>query len=228
MHANAINPKNGTWWNPAEGGRGFTLDGSGSTLMVGAFVYGTDGMPMWYLAVGQLTNNGANWSASLDKYQYGQCLSCVYKPSQLLGNDGTISIAFSSDTKGVMTLPNGSKINIESFFPAGSVANAIAPVLGFPITFKTIRMDTLTYATDPYGGCKATLTFTNIGSTLAKPYLYFDVVVGNVAVKQVIFNFSIAAGTTAANANSIYDSSYKDLDCGTFALRFNEAASAVY
>jgi hypothetical protein len=228
VSALAITPKIGTWWNTAESGRGYTIDGMGDTLMLGAFVYDANGYPVWYLAVGKLTNNGANWSATLDKTQNGQCLSCGYKAPISMGNDGTVSIIFSSDTKGVMTLPNGSKINIETFFPLGSAPNVSGNALAFPIDFKGIRMDALTYTTDTSGRCKAALTFTNTGGNALQPFLYFDILVGNIAVRQTIFNFSIMAGTTATVTNSIYDSATNALACGSFTMRFNDTASAVY
>lgn len=96
---------------------------------------------------------------------------------------------------------------------------------GFPISYNNIRIESLTYATASYGGCRASLTFTNTTASTAKPYLYFDVVVANVAIKTTVFSYTMLPGITAMATNSIYDSSLKDLDCGTFSLRFNAPAS---
>lgn len=96
---------------------------------------------------------------------------------------------------------------------------------GFPITYNNIRIESLTYATASYGGCRASLTFTNTTAETAKPYLYFDVVVANVAIKTTAFSYTMLPGITAMATNSIYDSSLNSLDCGTFSLRFNAPAS---
>lgn len=116
----AINPKVGVWWSPSEPGRGFVFDGSGATLAMQAYTYDAAGQAQWYLVVGELTNQGANWSGTLQKYKGGQCLGCAYRQSQDNGNDGVITIVFTSDTAGVLTMPNGTRSNIEAFFPLGT------------------------------------------------------------------------------------------------------------
>lgn len=125
--AMAVNPKVGVWWSPTEPGRGFVFDGSGSTLAMQAYTYDSTGQAQWYLAVGQLTNNGANWSGTLQKYKDGQCFGCAYKPSQENGTDGVITIRFTSDTAGVLTMPNGLQSNIEAFFPVGTFPSGTSP-----------------------------------------------------------------------------------------------------
>ena len=138
--AMAINPKVGAWWSPAESGRGYVLDGTGQTLAMQAYTYDSSGQPMWYLAVGQLKNNGANWSGTLEKYVGGQCFGCTYQQNQVNGNDGVISIQFTSDTTGIMTMPNGMKSNIQSYFPVGaSPVGAIAPS-GLAALFGTVNL----------------------------------------------------------------------------------------
>jgi hypothetical protein len=104
----ALTPQTGTWWNPAESGTGYALDIQHGVLTMLVFSYQSTGSPEWYYVSGPLTGNGRNFTATLDKYRGGQCISCFYngRPSQP-GNDGSVSITFFSATAGVMSLPGG-------------------------------------------------------------------------------------------------------------------------
>lgn len=101
----AIPPAAGLWWNPAESGSGYALDYKHGVLVVTVYSYTAAGAPIWYLAAGPVTNN--TFTATLDKYQGGQCIACAYKPTATNGNDGTVSITFTSATTATMTLPGG-------------------------------------------------------------------------------------------------------------------------
>jgi hypothetical protein len=68
----------------------------------------------WYLGVGPITNNV--FSATLDKYAGGQCISCAYVAPTLVGNDGTITITFTSPTTATADLAGGRHIQIERYF----------------------------------------------------------------------------------------------------------------
>lgn len=139
--ANAINPKVGVWWSPSESGIGFVFDGSGQTLAMQAYTYDSSGKPMWYLVVGQLTNNGVNWSGTLQKYISGQCFGCTYKPNQTNGNDGVISVQFTSDTTGILTMPNGMKSNIQSYFPIGTYPIGPISASGLAALYGTVSLN---------------------------------------------------------------------------------------
>jgi hypothetical protein len=104
----AFQPRTGQWWNPAESGSGYNVDIQNGVLVVTIFSYKANGDSEWYLASGALTNGGHTFTATLDKYRNGQCISCTYhgRPS-LLGNDGSISINFISETSAILLLPSG-------------------------------------------------------------------------------------------------------------------------
>jgi Leucine-rich repeat (LRR) protein len=106
----AIAPQVGLWWNPAESGTGYALDFKHGVLVVTVYSYTASGPPIWYLASGPVTNN--TFTATLDKYQGGQCIFCTYRPTEINGNDGTISIFFTSPTSAMMTLPGGRNVQI--------------------------------------------------------------------------------------------------------------------
>jgi hypothetical protein len=110
----AITPVAGVWWNKSEPGSGLGLDYKDGTLIVEVYSYLGDGSSQWYLAAGALTNNV--FTATLDKYTGGQCISCAYKAPTLSGNDGTITITFSSPTTAIADLPGGRHIAIERYF----------------------------------------------------------------------------------------------------------------
>jgi hypothetical protein len=114
--ASAFQPRTGHWWNPAESGRGFNIDVQDGVLVVTVYTYQAGGAAQWYLSSGPMTNSGRNFTGTLDKYQGGQCISCGYagRPT-LVGNDGTISISFTSETAATLTLPGGRTTNIQPY-----------------------------------------------------------------------------------------------------------------
>jgi hypothetical protein len=110
----AIIPVAGVWWNPSESGSGLGLDYQNGTLLVEVYSYLAGGAAQWYLAAGSITNNV--FTATLDKYTGGQCISCAYVAPGLVGNDGTITITFTSQTTATADLPGGRHIQIQRFF----------------------------------------------------------------------------------------------------------------
>lgn len=105
-------PQIGLWWNPAESGSGYALDYKHGTLVVTVYSYLANGTAQWYLAAGAVS--GTTFAATLDKYVGGQCISCGYTrgPSSA-GNDGAITIEFSSATAATLRLPNGRVTQIQ-------------------------------------------------------------------------------------------------------------------
>jgi hypothetical protein len=111
----AIVPVRGVWYNPAESGSGFGLDYQNGTLVVEVYSYLQSGASQWYLAAGPVVNNV--FTGTLDKYMNGQCISCAYKnPGPPVGNDGNITITFTSPTTATVDLPGGRHFQIQRFF----------------------------------------------------------------------------------------------------------------
>src|SRR4030095_4120710 len=125
----AIIPVAGVWWNPNESGSGFGLDYQNGTLLVEVYSYLAGGASQWYLASGPVTNNVFT-ATTLDKYTGGQCISCAYKAPALSGNDGNITITFTSPTTATADLPGGRHIKIQRFFQAAPAAGPQIPVRG--------------------------------------------------------------------------------------------------
>ena len=123
-----IVPLPGVWLNPAESGSGFGLDYQNGTLIVEAYSYLAAGGSQWYLAAGPVVNNV--FTATLDKYTGGQCISCTFKAPAIAGNDGTITITFTSPTTANVDLPGGRHIQIQRYFQSAPVAGPFIPVPG--------------------------------------------------------------------------------------------------
>ena len=107
-------PVGGVWWNPNESGSGLGLDYQNGTLVVEVYSYLAGGAAQWYLAAGPVVNNV--FTATLDKYTGGQCISCAFVAPTLVGNDGQITITFTSPTTATADLPGGRHIQIQRFF----------------------------------------------------------------------------------------------------------------
>jgi len=121
-------PIAGVWWDPNESGSGYALDYQNGVLIVQVYSYLAGGAPQWYLATGALMNKV--FTATLDKYSGGQCVSCTYKAPTLVGNDGNITLTFTSPTTADIALPGGRKGHIQPYLPLGGVQPASAPIAG--------------------------------------------------------------------------------------------------
>jgi hypothetical protein len=110
----AFSPVPGIWANPNEDGTGYALDYHNGILVLAIYSYQTGGPAQWYLAAGPVVANV--FTATLDRYTGGQCISCPFtgKPT-LAGNDGNITVRFTSSTTATVNLPNGRVTQIAPF-----------------------------------------------------------------------------------------------------------------
>jgi hypothetical protein len=112
--ARAFTPENGNWWNPAEGGRGFTIEIQDNFLFFQGYLYSSTGAPLWYTAQGTLRGNAA-YDGVLTSYRNGQCIGCPFRsPEVQTGAGGNISITFLTETTGRLTWSGGT-IPIQRF-----------------------------------------------------------------------------------------------------------------
>ncbi len=111
--AAAFTPESGLWWNPAEDGRGYTIEIQDNVLVILVYGYETDRTSAFFLGAGPMVLN-SSWSATLDGYTNGQCLTCVYqgRPTALVGVGGAASIVFDTETRARLTI-GGRTIPIE-------------------------------------------------------------------------------------------------------------------
>jgi len=111
--ANII-PVGGVWYDPSQSGSGFGFDYKDGTLIVEVYSYLQGGAAQWYLSAGPVVNGV--YTGTLDKYTGGQCISCAFVAPTLVGNDGTITITFTSPTTATVDLPGGQHRQIKRFF----------------------------------------------------------------------------------------------------------------
>ncbi|MEO8104133.1 MAG: hypothetical protein ABI790_16565 [Betaproteobacteria bacterium] len=111
----AFTPVTGLWWNPGESGRGYNIQVQHGVLVVTMYSYTAAGDPVWYVAIGTLSNmnGGVTATGTLDKYRGGQCATCAYQKPTSMGNDGGITFTFSSPTAGTVQLPGGRVTQIQ-------------------------------------------------------------------------------------------------------------------
>ena len=80
----------------------------------------------WFYADGPLLNGGARWTGTLFRFDFGQPLNGNYGPPTNVGSSGTVTIDFSTRTRGVLTLPGGRQANIERYnFGVGSAPQSL-------------------------------------------------------------------------------------------------------
>jgi len=108
-------PIPGLWWNPDESGTGYAIGVQHGVLAMTIYSYQPNGTQEWYYVSGPLTNNGQTFTGTLDKYRGGQCISCSIYPGRpmMVGNDGVVTINFSSRIAATVTLPGGRVTNIQ-------------------------------------------------------------------------------------------------------------------
>lgn len=113
----AFTPVAGMWWNPNESGTGYNIQVQRGILVATMFSYAAGGDPMWYLIVGNMANMGPGitTTTTMDKYRGGQCASCMYQMPSTMGNDGAMTITFSSPTTATVQFPGGRVTQIQPY-----------------------------------------------------------------------------------------------------------------
>ena len=102
----SVIPQSGVWWNPAEGGRGFTIEHNAGRIFMAAYLYENSGRSTWYGA-GPTAMSGSTFAAPLTAYSGGQTLSGAWKPPTQGTSPGNISITFADPTHATLTWPGG-------------------------------------------------------------------------------------------------------------------------
>ncbi len=120
--APSVVPQTGWWWNPNEGGRGFTIEQRGSNLFMATYLYEISGRTTWF-GVGPAAISGGTFTGPLTSYAFGQTLTGAYKTRSIVGSGGNITVSFSSATQGTISWPGGIiPIQRYNFGPGGAGA----------------------------------------------------------------------------------------------------------
>ncbi len=110
----ALDPQTGWWWNPAEGGRGFSIEMQGGNAYIATYMYDAAGNPVWYSS-GPAPLAAGTFQGTWTAYAGGQTLTGAYQPPKSTSNAGSVTIQFTSTTTGTLTLPDGRQISIRRF-----------------------------------------------------------------------------------------------------------------
>jgi hypothetical protein len=125
-------PQSGWWWNPSESGRGFSLEvNAQNRIFFSSYLYAQDTSAYWMVSTGSLATAAA-YLGTLNQYSMGQTLTGAYRAPTLGVSPGSLTLAFSSATKGTLSWPGGS-VPIQRFdIVAGGAA--AGPAAGMPQT----------------------------------------------------------------------------------------------
>ena len=127
-------PKTGWWWNPAEDGRGFSIEMRGNHLFFASFLYDITGRSTWYVSSGPASLDGSLYAGDLLSARGGQTLAGPYPGFPTLKNEGPITLAFATGSTGLMSWPGGN-VPIQRFniVPGGAAAgpSATSPSSGW-------------------------------------------------------------------------------------------------
>jgi hypothetical protein len=94
-------PQTGWWWNPLEGGRGFSIEVQGNHLFFAAFHYDTTGRSTWNVSPGVTSLDGSYFASDLYFVSGGQSLGGAYRPANP-AKAGAITLVFSDASHGTM------------------------------------------------------------------------------------------------------------------------------
>ncbi len=105
--------RSGWWWSRTRSGSGWAIEVLGDRLMVAGFTYGSDGHPVWYMAIGAVAGRN-RFTGDLIAYAGGQTLGGSYRAPTTLGSVGTVELVFTTDARGTLTIGSDS-IALERF-----------------------------------------------------------------------------------------------------------------
>jgi hypothetical protein len=110
-------PQTGYWYNPAEPGRGYTIEVQDNMLFLAAYMYDGSGNPVWYASgPSTLMATGTNtFEGTLTEFSGGQSLTGSYKAPTGTTAVGVVTIQFQTSTTGMLTLPDGKQVPIQRF-----------------------------------------------------------------------------------------------------------------
>jgi hypothetical protein len=119
--ANGSQPETGIYWNPVEGGRGYTIEMNDGVALVGVFYYDAAGEPTWNLATVDLERNAG--TAGLNSYRNGQTLSGPWRAATGPVADGSMALRFVEACSGSLWFSSMGRTPIRRFgfgsLPAG-------------------------------------------------------------------------------------------------------------
>lgn len=99
----------GWWWNPAEDGRGFSIEVNDGRLFLAGFMYDGAGNPVWYISAGLMASE-TRYQGELVEVGGGQTMGGEYQPPSSLTTVGTITVDFASTEQATLTLSDATSV----------------------------------------------------------------------------------------------------------------------
>ena len=172
-------PQTGWWWNPAEDGRGFSVEKHGNNFFFASFLYDVSGRSTWYVSSGPASLEGSLYVGDLLAASGGQTLGGAYPGFPNLTKVGTATITFNSATNGTLIWPGGTvPIQRQAFVPNGLTLPAMGNGLesgwwwneseagrGFFMEFQGDWLDVAGYMYDDQGNPVWYLTVAEMSGT---------------------------------------------------------------
>jgi hypothetical protein len=95
-------PHTGWWWNPAQSGRGFSVEVQGNSAFIVAFMYDVSGNPVWYFSAGPMSSP-THFESDWLQFAGGQTMSGPYHPPAAPQNVGRLAVDFSGKESATLT-----------------------------------------------------------------------------------------------------------------------------
>jgi hypothetical protein len=109
-------PQNGWWWNPATPGVGFFWEVQGNMAFIAAYMYGTNGSPVWYVAGPNTMTTPNSFTATASLYTGGPTFANPTNSGGIVANPvGALSVNFSDAANGTLSIAGGAPIPITRF-----------------------------------------------------------------------------------------------------------------
>jgi hypothetical protein len=102
-------PESGWWWNPAEGGSGYSIEVQGNNLFFVGFMYDGSGNPVWYYSAGPMTG-ATTYSGSLLQFANGQTLTGAYHPPSAPATVGSLAVSFTAEDAATLTFTGNVRV----------------------------------------------------------------------------------------------------------------------
>jgi outer membrane protein assembly factor BamB len=113
--ASPAQPETGIYWNPEESGRGYTVEVSNGSAVVGVFHYDQTGHPVWHLVVAPFSGADGRAAGPFLSYSGGQSLSGPYKPNAEVPAQGEFGLEFTQACSGKVQFPGMAAVNVTRF-----------------------------------------------------------------------------------------------------------------
>ena len=136
----AFLPESGFYWNPAEPGRGYSIEIQDRFLFITIYTYTEENNPaqreaVWFFSSGEIvpgqSGNSLVYTFSEELFiaSAGQCLGCNFVANDSSATGRSIDITFSSLTNASLTI-DGETIPIRRFWYSPSIDDTFASLLG--------------------------------------------------------------------------------------------------